>query len=93
MMEYILSDLTSHVWFQFKINDTFKKLNNSEDKYYDTIKYDLHFRYELYCLLENQTYSLNEFNNIIRFATKELQSKGYKVYYDTDKEQLIISKC
>lgn len=92
MIEYILSDLKSHVWFQFKINDTFKKLNNSNDKYYNTIKYDLHFRYEMYCLLENRPYSLEEFNGLLNIATDELDLLGYRAYYDTDKEQLIISK-
>ena len=92
MIEYILSDLKSHVWFQFKINDTFKKLNNSKDKYYNTIKYDIHFRYEMYCLLENRPYSLEEFNRILNIATDELDLLGYRAYYATDKEQLIISK-
>lgn len=92
MLDYILGDLHSQVWFYFKINDTMKKLNNSTDKYYNSIRYDLQFRYEYYCLLNDCLPTTSEFNYLLDVVCKELQTQGYETEYNTDNDLLIITK-
>lgn len=92
MINYILNDLKSQVFSHFALNDMFKKINNSNNNYFNHMRYDLKFRYEYYCLLNNNEIDRKEFNSILNLVEVTLSNKGYETTYNTDENMLHITR-